>query len=71
MSDLNIYVCTDHDGHYPVGVCSVIVAFSEHTAREMLRGELHEHGLDENKPFTLRRLNTTDPKAFVLLDGDY
>lgn len=68
---MNIYVCTDHDGHYPVGVCSVVVAASETEARDLLRAELHEHGLDETKPFTLRPLNIERPRAFLLLDGDY
>jgi hypothetical protein len=71
MTDLKIYVCTDHDGHWPVGVCSVIVAFTEESAREMLKDELRDHGLDPEKPFTLRQLNLTNPKAFVLLDGEY
>lgn len=68
---MEIYICTDHDGHYPVGVCSVIVAHSETEARGLLKKELHEHGLDEHKPFTLRRLSMDNPKAFVLLNGDY
>lgn len=68
---MDVYVCTDHDGHWPVGVCSVVVAGSEHQARGLLQAELHEHGLDERKPFTLRRLSLEQPKAFVLLNGDY
>lgn len=68
---MNVYVCTDHDGHWPVGVASVVFANSETEARGLLAAELHEHGLDETKRFTLRQLNPTNPKAFVLLDGDY
>lgn len=68
---MEIYICTDHAESYPVSVCSVVVANSEHEARGLLRAELHEHGLDENKPFTLRRINTASPKAFVIQDGDY
>lgn len=68
---MNIYVCTDHEGHLSVGVCSVVVAASKEEARGLLKAELHEHRLNENKPFTLRLLNTSQPKAFVLLDGDY
>lgn len=68
---MNVYVCTDHDGHYPVGVCSVVIANSEPEAKGLLRAELHEHGLDETKPFTLRLLSTLAPKAFVILDGEY
>lgn len=68
---MDVYVCDDHDGHWPVGVCSIVVANSEHEARGLLQAELHEHGLDEKKPFTLRRLNTDAPRAFVIRDGDY
>lgn len=68
---MNIYVCTDHDGHYPVGVCSVIIATSETEAADLLKGELAEHGLNFDKPFSLRKLNGDEPKAFVLLDGQY
>lgn len=68
---LNVYTCTDHDGFYPVGVASVVVAETEEIARDLLKTELKEHGLDYHKPFTLRRINTAHPKAFVLLNGDY
>ena len=65
------YVCTDHDGHYPVGVASIIVAPDEDEARRLLAAELREHGLDAGKPFTLRRIQSEKPQAFVLLDGNY
>jgi hypothetical protein len=65
-----VFVCTDHDGHW-VGVASVIVAESEDEARLLLTAELKTHGLDGGKPFTLRRINTVEPRAFVLQNGDY
>lgn len=71
MSAMGVYVCTDHAGHYPVGVCSVIIARSEEEAGELLRLELRDHGLNPDEKFTLRRLNSAVPKAFILLDGDY
>lgn len=67
---MNVYTCTDHDGHW-VGVASVVVAPSEEIARRMLQVELQSHGLSGNKPFTLRQINITEPRAFVLQDGDY
>jgi hypothetical protein len=67
---LNVYTCVDHDGHW-VGVASVVVAETEDVARDLLKSELKEHGLDHTKPFTLRRINTAHPKALVLQDGDY
>lgn len=67
---LQAFACTDHDGHYPVGVASVVFAEDEAQARALLAAELREHGLKDER-FTLRRLNSTKPKAFVLQDGDY
>lgn len=69
---MKVYICDDHAGRYPVGVCSVVVANEEAEARSLLIAELKTHGLDGTKPpFTLRRLNTKQPKAFVIRDGDY
>ncbi|MGE3150892.1 MAG: hypothetical protein AB7K04_17735 [Pseudorhodoplanes sp.] len=68
---MNVYTCVDHDGHYPVGVSSVVVADTEEDARALLSAALTEHGLDGRRPFTLRRISTDDPRAFILQDGDY
>lgn len=67
---MQVFVCTDHDGHYPVGVCSVVVAEDEEKARALLVAELTTHGLKAGKGFSLRRLNIEQPRAFVILDGD-
>lgn len=67
---MEVYVCTDHAGHNPVGVCSIVFANSEHEARELLQVELREHCLDRGN-FTLRKLSMDKPKAFVLNDGEY
>lgn len=69
-NQMNIYTCTDHDGHW-VGVASVVVADNEDQARSLLTAELKTHGLDGAKPFTLRRINANAPRAFILQDGDY
>jgi hypothetical protein len=68
---MNVYTCTDHEGFWPVGVCSVVVAKTEDEAHELLRIALKEHGLTKELPFTLRKVNTEQPQAFLLLDGDY
>ena len=68
---LRVFTCTDHAGHYPVGVASVVVASSEAEARELLDAELREHGLNPDEGYSLREINPEKPKAFVLLDGDY
>ena len=67
---MNVYTCTDHDAHW-VGGASVVVAPSEEIARRLLLVELQAHGLSGNRPFTLRQINTDEPRAFVLHDGDY
>ena len=68
---MRVFVCTDHDGYYPVGVASVVVAVDEGEARSLLLAELTERGLRGNGTFTLREINATAPRAFVLHDGDY
>lgn len=68
---MNVYTCTDHEGHQPVGVSSVVVAATEKQARALLIAELEAHGLKTKIPFTLRRINTDEARAFVLGDGDY
>lgn len=68
---MKVYICTDHDSHYPVGCCSIVTAPDEATARGMLDLELWEAGLDPKKPFTLREIDLSQPRAEVLLDGTY
>lgn len=68
---MNVYTCTDHKGHW-VGVASVVVADSEDEARKLLVTELETHGLKQGaRPFSLRKINIAEPRAFVLQDGDY
>jgi hypothetical protein len=68
---MRVFYCTDHDGHYPVGVCSIIVAPNEEKAYQLLQIELIKQGLKADEPFTLREVDTTNEYAIVLLDGNY
>ncbi len=69
---MNVYTCNDHEGHWPVGACSMIVAEDEKQARRLLLQELLEHGIQQGeKPFTLRKMNVVSPRAYVLLEGEY
>ena len=68
---MNVYVCDDHETHYPVGGASVVVASCEDQARGLLQAELRVHGLYKDEPFTLRQLALDTPVAVVLCDGDY
>ena len=68
---MKVFVCTDHDGHWPVGVASVIVAPNEEAARALLRVALKERWLNGDQPFTLKEIDTLNRKAYILRDGDY
>jgi hypothetical protein len=68
---VKVFVCTDHDGHWPVGTASVVVAPDEKQARVILRQALRDRWLDDEKPFTLREIDTHEKRAHVLCDGDY
>jgi hypothetical protein len=68
-----VFVCTNHDGHWPVGVASVVVAENDVRARNLLDAKLKEHGLrdSDESPYDLRRVDCTKEAALVLHDGDY
>lgn len=68
---MKVFYSTDHDGHWPVGVASVVVAPSESIARLCLAEKLLELGLDASKPFTLTELVTSRTQVLILRDGDY
>ena len=70
---MKLYGCTDHDGHWPVGVSSVVIAHDENEARQLLDAELAKHGLNgfDNKPYTLEKIPQTKPVAVILQDGEY
>jgi hypothetical protein len=67
---LRLWVCTDHEGFFPVGTASVVVAANEAEARQLLQRKLEQYGLSR-KPFTLRELALERPAAHVLADGNY
>lgn len=68
---MKVYYCTDHDGYYPVGTASIIVAENEDDANRMLVRTLNNIGLKGNDPFTLTELDTTKPQVTILQDGNY
>lgn len=69
---LNVYTCNDHDGYYPVGTASVIVAPNEIEARQMLRAALGLRGLNAaDDSFNLTLLPLHDATVRVLCDGNY
>lgn len=66
---MRVFTCDDHAGHW-VGVASVVVAPDEPTARDLLRQALTARGL-KDEAFTLTEIDTAQPQAIVLQDGDY
>jgi hypothetical protein len=71
MATMKVFICIDHDGHWPVGVASVVAAQDEEQARELLAAELRTFGLKPERGFTLQALDLSAPRARVLNDGDY
>lgn len=68
---MKLFVCTDHAGHWPVGVASVIVAQSKKEAKKLLSQALFEVGLSSKEEFTLIEIDLTHSGAFILNDGEY
>lgn len=66
-----VFTCTDHAGHWPVGVASVIVANDAAEAKSLLDAELVRHGLDPHEPYTLAEMDMSKSSAPILCDGDY
>ena len=69
---MRIFTCTNHDGHYPVGVASVVIAETEDKAYEQLDKALIEAGL---KPYDKEEYQINEvemkPQAIILNDGNY
>jgi hypothetical protein len=70
---LKIFYCIDHNGHWPVGVASLIVAETKEQAQALLDAELVSRYLKpySEEPYTLIELDTSVPGVTVLRDGDY
>ena len=63
---------SDHNGHWPVGVASVVLAKDKRQGKKLLDAALVEAGL---LPFKLCKYTLTKipmiPHAKILNDGDY
>lgn len=70
---MKIFTCIDHDGHFPVGVASVIVAKDRREARQLLDKELKAHSLRlyTEKKYKLSEVSLKIAQALILRDGDY
>lgn len=70
---MKLFVCTNYDGFYPVGVASVVVAEDEEHALLLLDSVLVEAGLQpsHHTPYRLEEVSTDRPIAIILNDGNY
>jgi ABC-type nitrate/sulfonate/bicarbonate transport system substrate-binding protein len=67
---MHLWVCTDHDCHWPVGCASIVLAEDEQMARVLLDAALVQHGLKPNN-YTLTEVPLDQARAVVLNDGEY
>lgn len=70
---MKTFICTDHDGVWPVGVASVIFANDEAEARRLLDEALVASHLQPSsqEPYSLQCVESSSPKAIILNDGNY
>lgn len=68
---MRLWICTDHDTHWPVGGASIVWASDEDQAQELLKRALAESGLDPESSCTLAEVRLEQPGALVLCDGNY
>lgn len=72
LESLRVFICTGHDGFYPVGVASVVLAENAKQALELLDGALAARGLKTSVDhhYILHQLALL-PQAIILNDGNY
>lgn len=73
MNELRLFYCTNHDGHWPVGVASIVLAETVEEAQRLLDEALVRRGLKPSAqlPYLLAELPMRKPHALILRDGDY
>ncbi len=74
--ETKVFYCKDFEGHWPVGVSAVVVAYNEESARNLLEKKLiSEHGLTgrqpKGNPLTLHEVSLKEEGVIVLQDGNY
>lgn len=69
---MKVFTCNDHNGYWPVGTASVIVAEDKDVATRLLDVALKDKKLkpSELEAYTLVELDTRNPGAFILNDGN-
>lgn len=67
---MRLWTCVDHEGYWPTGVASVVIANTEGEARALLSAALREKSLDD-QVFTLQEVDLARTGAYVLNDGNH
>lgn len=68
---MRVFVCSDFEGHYPVGSAAVVVAQNKTHAENMLNEELVRCGLSALGQKTLQEVSMKTERAIILCDGNY
>jgi len=68
---MKTFICTDHDGHWPVGVASVVKAKDRRRAKKLLDDLLKADGLQTSKTKSYTLEEVKDDSAIILCNGDY
>ena len=68
---MNVWICDDFEGYWPVGTAAVIAAETEDEALALLDAELKEHGLPQSASVTVYRFSQDKPQAYIIRDGNY
>lgn len=68
---MKVFTCTDHEGFWPVGVASLVVAEDQTKAAQLLMDALVKEGINQVDPFHLEEIDVTRPQAVILHNGDY
>ena len=73
MTKNRVWICQDHDLHWPIGGGSVVIAENVVEARKLLDKKLISHGLKpyEEKSYTFRSYSMNRKQAHIISDGDY
>lgn len=73
LNKKQVFTNTTFKGMYPTGTAAVVVADTNVDAAALLNLELKELGLEGSKvrPEDMVMVQTYQPKAIILCDGDY
>ena len=70
---MQIYSCTNFEGHWPVPVAAIVVAQDKGHARRLLARELQQRELGKDDPmdWLFEPLETSTIGVHIISDGNY